>query len=195
MEVFKKLKDLIQVSFSAEEQSQLAAYAKPMEVKCADVTTVDGKKLSIKSETPQVGSDVMDMTSGSEMPCADGEYTLEDGTVLKVMAGKIAEIATPSAETEEQKMAREAAEKAVPQLAQMSVQFSALKEENEKLKSTLSARLAEIEKKNQFLAETLNKVLEAPVQLSAHKNIEVPDFSKMTASEERAWKRANLGIN
>lgn len=191
MEVMKKLKELIKVSFSAEEQSQLSQYAKPLEVKMAELMTVDGKKLTYTGESLAVGVDIMDASGEAPVPCMDGEYTLADGTVIKCMAGKVAEIATPAAENEEQMAARKLAEQAVPALAQMSVQFEALKSENEALKVQLSERLANIEKANTFLASQLEKILNAEIQMSASVvDEQMPDFSKMSRSEEIAWKRS-----
>ena len=190
MEVMKKLKELIKVSFSAEEQSQLAEYAKPLEVKMAELMTKDGKKLTYSGESLSVGVEIMDATGETPVPCMDGEYMLEDGTVIKCVCGKVAEIATPAAETEEQMAARKLAEQSAPAIAQMSVQFESLKSENEALKVQLSKRLENIEKANVFLASQLEKILNAEVQLSAQSTQEpTPDFSKMTMKEEVEWKR------
>jgi hypothetical protein len=195
MELKKKLKELILVNFSVEEQAKLAEYAKPIETKMAEVLTVDGKKLSIVGEMPAVGSEVMDITTGTPVSCADGSYELEGGKVIKVAAGKIAEIVDAPQETEEQMKARQMAEAAVPQLAQMSVQMTAIKAENDTLKAELSKRIDELNKQSQFMASQLEKILNAPIQLSGQsEDVEMPDFSTMTASEEREWKRKYLNI-
>lgn len=57
----------------------------------SEVKTVDG--LVIYADSFEVGSEVFTVDAeGNETPAADGDYTLEDGSVLKVVGGKIIEI-------------------------------------------------------------------------------------------------------
>lgn len=64
--------------------------------KFAKVTTADGKTLEYDGDTPVVGASIMVAgADGGNIPAPDGEYTLEDGTILVVGAGVITDIKAP----------------------------------------------------------------------------------------------------
>jgi len=68
-----------------------------------ETTLADGRKLKVSEEGAVVGSDVMEVAEdGTETPLTDGEYELEDGSIIIVAEGKITEIkdAMPMAEPE-----------------------------------------------------------------------------------------------
>lgn len=52
----------------------------------------DGSIIRYDGETPMPGMPVMVISEQGEMPLADGEYEMEDGTKIKVADGMIAEI-------------------------------------------------------------------------------------------------------
>jgi hypothetical protein len=91
MSLLNKIKEI----FAAEE-------VQPTEMANLFVKTMDGVILMVKAETLLVEAEiVMVDESGAEQPLLDGEYTLEDGTEISVLGGKIAEVATAEAEVEE----------------------------------------------------------------------------------------------
>lgn len=91
MSLLNKIKEI----FAAEE-------VQPTEMANLFVKTMDGVILMVKAETLLVDSEiVMVDEAGVEQPLLDGEYTLEDGTEISVLGGKIAEVATAEAEVEE----------------------------------------------------------------------------------------------
>jgi hypothetical protein len=91
MSLLNKIKEI----FAAEE-------VQPTEMANLFVKTTDGVILMVKAETLLVEAEiVMVDEAGVEQPLLDGEYTLEDGTEISVLGGKIAEVATAEAEVEE----------------------------------------------------------------------------------------------
>jgi hypothetical protein len=91
MSLLNKIKEI----FAAEE-------VQPTEMANLFVKTMDGVILMVKAETLLVEAEiVMVDEAGVEQPLLDGEYTLEDGTEISVLGGKIAEVATAEAEVEE----------------------------------------------------------------------------------------------
>lgn len=70
------------------------------EQKFANAKLADGTVIEIQGETI-VGSAVMVVTEQGAAPIPDGEYTMEDGTVIYTSGGVIAEVKAPEAEAEE----------------------------------------------------------------------------------------------
>lgn len=103
-EVFEKLGNLIKTQFSTAEQLIIDAYKKisAVEVKAKEVKTQDGTMtLSFEGDVPAIGVPVMDITSGTPVPLADGEYILEGGINVTVMGGMFSEVETKDAATTE----------------------------------------------------------------------------------------------
>lgn len=67
------------------------------EQKFASAKLADGTVIEIQGETV-VGTPVMVVTEQGAAPIPDGEYTMEDGTVMMTSGGVIAEVKTPNAE-------------------------------------------------------------------------------------------------
>lgn len=67
------------------------------EQKFANAKLADGTVIEIQGETI-VGSAVMVVTEQGAAPIPDGEYTMEDGTVIYTSGGVIAEVKAPNAE-------------------------------------------------------------------------------------------------
>jgi hypothetical protein len=63
-----------------------------MEIKTKDGLVFEGEVT--------IGADILEVKEdGSKVAPADGDYTLEDGSVISVLGGKIAELSTPEEET------------------------------------------------------------------------------------------------
>ena len=191
MSVLTKLKDLIVAQFSAAEVTELETLSKKIEVKLKEITTKDGKKLSIEGDVPAEKMAVTDNSSGTPLPAGDGDYTMEDGTMFTVVGGIISSVKPVVTETEEQIAARKAAEVAVPQLAQMSLQMAAQKESFDKVLLELRKENIELKKAIQLNSKALTEILNTPVNNVGKKAVVTPDFSKMSATDERAWHRDN----
>jgi len=85
-EAIEKLKNVVE-KFSATEQ-------KFKDVKLNDGTTI----VSYDGEVPAQGMPLFVVTPEGRIPAPDGEHTLEDGTVLVVIGGLIAEVKEPEVE-------------------------------------------------------------------------------------------------
>lgn len=165
-EGIEKLKGLIE-KFSAEKP------AEQVEVKFKDMKLQDGTTIiSIDGEELAIGVPVYVMTPEGRLPAPDGELVLEDGTMLTVKDGLVAEVGTPEAEVPEGEVAAEPA--TVPPAAEdMSTKpkrviksqveehvFNAFKEESEANVLKLKAELAELKAAFEAQTEKFNKSLE-----------------------------------
>lgn len=77
-------------------------------VKLAEIVFADGSALVTSTDVPAVGDEIFSYDAdGNTVAAADGDYTLEDGTIYRVADGKIAEIIAPEAASAkaEEKMA------------------------------------------------------------------------------------------
>lgn len=63
-----------------------------MEIKTKDGLTLEIAKLEINEDVFEINAD------GSKTPLADGDYTLEDGSAISVMGGKLAEVSNAAEE-------------------------------------------------------------------------------------------------
>lgn len=108
-----------------------------------DLTTADGKAFHVETEEdmPKVG----DMCTIDGVAPADGDYTLSDGTVVAVSAGKITAV-TPKVEDSSEAPAVDAAA------------ITAMKKENEELKAQLKERDDALENAATQLEDFKNKV-------------------------------------
>lgn len=129
----------------------IKAMFKKFLVKLASVTTDNGILVWDGEEDLNVGDAVMiegENGEGAEAP--DGDYKLEDGTIIKVAEGKVAEIIAPEADTEEDTTAEEKTEEETPdykaEIEALKAEIEALKAEIEALKEGATKMSAEIEK-------------------------------------------------
>lgn len=147
------------------------------EVKALDVTTDDGKTLTVETEGTDiaVGDDVM--IDGAAAP--DGSYVLTDGRTVAVAGGEITEITpAPAAKTDEETIA-------------------ALKAENENLKAELQERknaeaeiTAKVEKMEGLLAKINSTYVPPGRQTSFATDQEKTDEEKKAEAVERRRKKA-----
>lgn len=124
-----------------------------------EVKLNDGTSLSVDGEVA-IGSAVMLISPEGEMPATDGEYVAEDGTVITVLNGTIAEIASKAEEAPE---APEVANEMPTMMAEIESLKTQLAELKETIKLTLSA---------------VNTIVEAPVVEPIEAKVE---FANMTA--------------
>ena len=94
------------------EQVQPVPEPQPDKVQMAEVKTADGKILQV--DKMEVGGNVV-MNDG---PAPDGEYELENGTVVSVAGGLINEISAKAEETQEPAVAEDMAKKVAMSLQQ-----------------------------------------------------------------------------
>lgn len=72
-----------------------------LSVKLGEIAANEGTLIFDGEGAPEVGTEVFTKDENDEIvPAADGDYTVEDGTVYRVAEGKIAEIIAPAAEEE-----------------------------------------------------------------------------------------------
>lgn len=131
-------------------------------LKLAEIPT-DKETLIIEGEI-EVGKPVFVETEEGPIEAADGEYTLEDGTVIVIEAGLIIEIrpvevVEEPAQVEEIEAVEEpeAPEVEEPQEDEKDIRIKELEAENEELKARiaeLEAQLAEAEEKLKMSVET-----------------------------------------
>lgn len=103
----------------------------------------------------------------------DGDYTTEDGKIIKIVEGKVAEILDPSTEVEEEMSTEEVVNE---ELAEETVEnptnegeetdTDAIVEIRKEINDAY-ARIDAMEREMQELRETVAKLAEAPVEMSA----------------------------
>lgn len=71
------------------------------DLKFIEAKTTDGMMLKTSSESWAVGADVILVNAEGQESPAEGEYTLDNGTVIKCMGGKVTEIVESEAELTE----------------------------------------------------------------------------------------------
>jgi len=137
-------------------------------IKMAEIKLVDGNVVSVEGEFV-VGAKIYLVTPEGLVVAPNGEHTAEDGTVITVLDGVIAEVASkeeeaPEAEVMPEQMAEIAKMKC--EMAEMVKQLASLKasfeKQNETSKLTLSA---------------INKIIETPVTEPIEAKV---DFSSLS---------------
>ena len=119
------------------------------EVKMKEAKTVDGLVFAYDGELTN-GTAIMDITSGTASPVMDGEYTMEDGNVVKILSGVVAEIASK---------AEEAPEVVAPELnvPDVNTQMSAMQ-------VSLESQISSLKKQVVLLNKVVNEILNTPIQ-------------------------------
>ena len=168
--VISKIKDFIITKLSVDERVALeglnptAAPAtmpvdekKPStvqtpEVKMKEAKTVDGLVFAYDGELT-IGTAIMDITSGTATPIMDGEYTMEDGNIVTIASGVVAEIASKAEE------ANEPVEVVAPEIKMpdMKTQMSAMQ-------VSLESQLSSLKKQVVLLNKVVNEILNTPIQ-------------------------------
>ena len=169
--VISKIKDFIITKLSVDERVALeglnpvAAPAtmpvdenKPSteqtpEVKMKEAKTVDGLVFAFDGELV-IGTAIMDITSGTASPVMDGEYTMEDGNIVTIASGIVAEIASKAEE------APELPEVVAPELnypKEMDTKMSAMQ-------VSLESQISSLNKQVVLLNKVVNEILNTPIQ-------------------------------
>ena len=169
--VISKIKDFIITKLSVDERVALeglnpvAAPAtmpvdenKPSteqtpEVKMKEAKTVDGLVFAYDGELT-IGTAIMDITSGTATPIMDGEYTMEDGNIVTIASGVVAEIASKAEE------APELPEVVAPELnypKEMDTKMSAMQ-------VSLESQISSLNKQVVLLNKVVNEILNTPIQ-------------------------------
>lgn len=188
------------------KMNKLNKIVKSFLVRFAEVTTDKGILSYAGEEDIKVGDEVFVEVEGETKPAEDGDYVLEDGTVIVVAEGKVAEIREPEAEEPaveeaveetveevveemaEEEPAEEAAEEAAEEVTEevtVDEEKEALKEENEALK----ARIEELEAENLALKEQLAEIVNKPAVEPI-----VEEFEKATEVESTGNKKLDRMI-
>ena len=169
--VISKIKDFIITKLSVDERVALeglnpvAAPAtmpteekKPSteqtpEVKMKEAKTVDGLVFAYDGELV-IGTAIMDITSGTATPIMDGEYTMEDGNVVKILSGVVAEIESKKVEEVE---APEVVESELKYPKEMDTKMSAMQ-------VSLESQISSLKKQVVLLNKVVNEILNTPIQ-------------------------------
>lgn len=141
----------------------VAPEAPTAEVKLEDVMLKDGNVLQV--EKMEVGAMANMVTPDGVMPAADGEYVAEDGTVIMVMGGLIAEIKV--AEIVEEVEVEEA-----PVVAGINSQLEAVTKRLSDIEAKFSAQTIELNETKKGLGVALSsveKLTKQPVAISLEK--------------------------
>ena len=119
------------------------------EVKMKEAKTVDGLVFAYDGELT-IGTAIMDITSGTASPVMDGEYTMEDGNIVTIASGIVAEIASK---------AEEAPEVVAPELnvPDVNTQMSAMQ-------VSLESQISSLKKQVVLLNKVVNEILNTPIQ-------------------------------
>jgi len=138
-------------------------------IKMAEIKLVDGNVVSVEGEFV-VGAKIFLVTPEGLVPAPTGEHTAEDGTVITVMDGVIAEVASKEEEASEMPEEMSEINKLKTEMASMLAELNSLKasfeKQNETSKLTLSA---------------INKIIETPVAEPVEMKV---DFSTLTAYQK-----------
>jgi hypothetical protein len=145
-EITKKLNSMF-----ASISNKLGIKNEFTETKAMVMELEDGSKINIvtESESPEVGNPVQ-LEDGT--PASDGDYTLADGSVIRVEAGVISEVVAAMSDDDDE-----------------DEQMKALKAENETLKasvSELNAKLETYAKTVEVINAKLNQSYVAPQRTS-----------------------------
>lgn len=160
-----------------------------MLLKLGEVKT-DKETLVIEGEI-EVGKPVFVEVEGEPAPAPDGEYTTEDGTVVVVAEGMIAEVRTPVEEEKPEEQTEQLEEEETPAEEESTTEIDELKAEIERLNAVIAEKDAEIETLKAEIADKDGKVEELEGKLKM--SVETP-LKKKTAStnkENKALKYFN----
>lgn len=139
------------------------------------VNTDKGQLLWDGDEDLTAGKEVFIENEEDYIPAPDGDYTTADGKIIKVVEGKVAEIIDPSAEVDmneetpaEEVVNEELAEETVenPTNEGEETDTDAIVEIRKEINEAY-AKMDEMAREIQELRETVAKLAEAPVEMSA----------------------------
>lgn len=177
MSLLKKITQLFEAETAAE-------------VKFADVKTDGGLLLRITGDIA-IDSPIQQINEdGSLSDLADGDYTLEDGTTIAVLGGKIAEVATAEEEAvdaNEGEMATETPTE-VPAETQLA-EAAPAEAPAEAPVSSVEDRIAALEAKIAEVIDALNKMADM------HNNMSTENVELKKQNEELSKKAAAPAVS
>lgn len=153
---FSKLLKSKNMTFK-EKIAQLLADEEAKDVQLRNITTDKGLIVWEGDEDLAVDTEVfVEDEEGNRTPAPEGDYTLEDGRVVRVADGKVVEIieaAEEEAETTEEEMAEEA-----PDFAAFEARIAALEEAVKKLQESIGG----VAEGAELMAEEIAKLKKEP---------------------------------
>ena len=164
-------KTIIVVDGKVAEIKDPEAEVEPTTEEMGKVATDKGDLLYDGEEDLKEGDAVFVEKDGENVAAEDGDYTTEDGKVIKVVDGKVASIIDPAAEV-------------APEMeGETQEEIDALKSENESLKAENESLKAEIEKLKNALATAeseMTKLKKTPAAKPAHEEVKTGEKFKKT---------------
>ena len=164
-------KIIVVVDGKVAEIKDPEAEVAPVAEEMGKVSTDKGDLLWEGEEDLKEGDSVYVEKDGENVPAEDGDYTTEDGKVIKVAEGKVESITDTEAEVAEE-MGGETPE-----------EIDALKAENESLKAeneSLKAELEELKKSLATAEAEMTKLKKTPAAKPAHEVVETSQEFKQT---------------
>jgi hypothetical protein len=168
--VISKIKDFIITKLSVDERVALEGLnpvaapstmptdeKKPSteqtpEVKMKEAKTVDGLVFAYDGELV-IGTAIMDITSGTASPVMDGEYTMEDGNIVTIASGVVAEIASKAEEAPE-----------LPEVVAPELKMPDMKTQMSNMQVSLESQISSLKKQVVLLNKVVNEILNTPIQ-------------------------------
>lgn len=168
--VISKIKDFIITKLSVDERVALEGLnpvaapstmptdeKKPSteqtpEVKMKEAKTVDGLVFAYDGEL-SIGTAIMDITSGTASPVMDGEYTMEDGNIVTIASGVVAEIASKAEEAPE-----------LPEVVAPELKMPDMKTQMSAMQVSLESQISSLKKQVVLLNKVVNEILNTPIQ-------------------------------
>lgn len=183
MSIIKSIREAFNKAF---EDAEKLSEESPAQF--TDALLEDGTSIQIEGEIAE-GSKVFTLDAdGNQTPCADGEYTLQDGTVITVASGTITAVAAPEAAAEEEaamSASNEAIDALKGQIADLLSQFKAEKAKQEKELAFLRTRVQQLTTAHKSSFSVLQALAEEPAAAPAHK----PATSTVASKKEAAIER------
>ena len=140
-----------------EKIAQLLAQEEAKDVQLRNITTDKGLIVWEGDEDLAVDTEVfVEDEEGNRTPAPEGDYTLEDGRVVRVADGKVVEIieaAEEEAEPTEEEMGEEA-----PDIATLEARIAALEEAVKKLQESIGG----VAEGAELMAEEIAKLKKEP---------------------------------
>lgn len=198
-----ELKSILGKELTEKVKSFLKLNATPVkvEVKLDDITLNDGTILTV--DKMEVGATATITTADGVVPAPDGEYTSQDGTVITVMGGLVAEIATKEEEAPEMPETTPAAPTTMDAITELKAIVAKLEKqsndnltklikENKSLKVELASQKAGL----QIALSAIDKIAETPVAISLESqstpkvNLNDIPYEKMTNYQKLQYNRS-----
>jgi hypothetical protein len=166
--------EVLAAKFNAAEPIP-APTPEPIPAKMAkDYKTLDGQTVLSISDLV-IGGDVMI----GETAAPDGEYTLDNNTIVQVAAGKIVELSSPIEDTMPEEM-----KKMQDTITKMSSQIAALETALTTQKQNFSVSIANNKDLMELVVELSEKSIVAPVEKAV-------DYSKLTPLQKFRLSKQN----